>query len=122
MSTFCPVCDTRFNPMEARALGEDGDTHLFHVRCRKCANSILTLVMVNHAGVSSVGLVTDMSFEDVMRLREARKVTSDDVLKTHEWLSGGDWGTRLGPVIVQPRTRSRRTVRATVKKRKSTGS
>lgn len=108
MASFCPLCETRFQPTEARPLGEDGDTRLFHVRCRKCGNSILALVLVNPGGVSSVGLVTDLTFDDVMRFRKEKPLGPDDVLKTHEWLSGRSWGKSLAATRQRTRTRAKK--------------
>lgn len=93
MISFCPLCETNYNPMEARVLGEKEDGHLLHIRCKKCWNSILALVMVSNAGVSSVGLVTDLTFEDVRKFshRDA-PVTIDDVIAVHELMAddGGE--------------------------------
>jgi hypothetical protein len=94
--SFCPVCETRYNPMEARVLGEQGETHLLHVQCRKCQHSILALVLVNHVGASSVGLLTDLSYEDVVRLRSARRVSVNDVIDVHEALGSIHWEETLG--------------------------
>ncbi|PJA45678.1 hypothetical protein CO174_01960 [Candidatus Uhrbacteria bacterium CG_4_9_14_3_um_filter_50_9] len=88
--SYCPVCETRYNPMEAQLLGQDGETHLLHVQCRTCHNSILALVLVNPSGASSVGLLTDLSYEDVMRFRGNGSVTVNDVIDTHKHLE--DWG------------------------------
>ncbi|MBT5808485.1 hypothetical protein HOI18_04405 [Candidatus Uhrbacteria bacterium] len=87
--SYCPVCETRYNPMEAKVLGENGETHLLHVQCRKCSHSILALVLVNQAGASSVGLLTDLSFDDVMLFRENQKVSIDDVIDIHAKLDEG---------------------------------
>ncbi len=84
--SYCPVCETRYNPMEAQMLGKDGETHLLHVQCKKCQNSILALVLVNRVGASSVGLLTDLSYEDVMKFRENRQVSVNDVIETHDLL------------------------------------
>mgnify|MGYP001568762633 CR=1 FL=1 len=75
--------------MEARVLDEDGETHLLHVRCKNCANAMLALVLVTKAGVSSVGLVTDLSYEDVVQFRSSAKVSVDDVLSIHGILEQG---------------------------------
>ncbi len=72
--------------MEARVLGKDGETHLLHVQCRKCQNSILALVLVNQVGASSVGLLTDLSYEDVLRFRENRQISVNDVIDVHAML------------------------------------
>ena len=89
--SHCPLCQTRHNNIEARILGEDGETHLLHLTCRKCRNSILALVLVNQTGVSSVGLITDLTFEDVVRFRHKSKITVDDVILTHQFLAAGQW-------------------------------
>lgn len=81
--SFCPLCETHYNPMEAKVVGERGGAHLLHITCKKCSNSVIALVMANREGVSSVGLVTDLSFGDVVRFRESPAVDTDDVLELH---------------------------------------
>lgn len=80
--------------MEARVLGEEGETHLLHVRCRSCSNAMLALVLVTKAGVSSVGLVTDLSYDDVVRFQSSPKVSVDDVLDLHKMLKNGEFPLR----------------------------
>ena len=88
MISYCPLCETNYNPMEARVLGEKEDGHLLHIRCKKCWNSILALVMVSNVGVSSVGLITDLTFEDVQKFSAHQAdVTVDDVIEVHRLLS-----------------------------------
>ena len=89
--SYCPVCETRYNPMQARMLGQDGETHLLHVQCRKCHNSILALVLVNQVGASSVGLLTDLTYDDVIRFRSQSPVSIDDVIETHTFLEERGW-------------------------------
>ena len=94
MISFCPLCETNYNPMEARVLGEKEDGHLLHIRCKKCWNSILALVLVSNAGVSSVGLITDLTYDDVRKFsgRETA-VTTDDVIAIHQMLSDDGQGS-----------------------------
>lgn len=77
--------------MQARMIGETEGTQLLHVTCRKCQNSILALVLQNASGVSSVGLVTDLTFEDVGRFQRARSISVDDVIDLHAFLEEGGW-------------------------------
>mgnify|MGYP005657166295 FL=1 len=77
-------------------LGEQGQTQLLHVRCRKCMNSILALVLVNQVGASSVGLLTDLSYEDVLRFRAEKAVELDDVIDVHRWIESSGWEEELG--------------------------
>src|SRR3989338_6971110 len=94
--SFCPVCETRYNSMEARLLGEQGETHLLHVQCRKCQNSILALILVNQVGASSVGLLTDLSYEDVIRAKSSRCISVDDVIGVLQMLETRHWEQELG--------------------------
>lgn len=84
--SYCPLCESRYNPMEARLLEQEEDSHLLHVQCKKCRSSILVLLMASQSGVSSVGMVTDLTPEDVLRLREGEPVSVDDVLEIHQAL------------------------------------
>jgi predicted Zn finger-like uncharacterized protein len=94
--SFCPVCETRYNPISARVLGRQGETHLLHVKCGKCQNSIIALVIVNQIGASSVGLITDLAYDDVMRFRSATAITVDDVIGAHDLLGELKWEDSFG--------------------------
>lgn len=94
--SFCPVCETRYNPMEARMLGKQSDAHLLYIQCRKCEHSILALVLVNQVGASSIGLLTDLAYEDILLFCSNQKVTIDDVIATHALFELSDWEKALG--------------------------
>lgn len=95
--SYCPVCETRYNQMEAKLLGEEGDTRLIYVNCRKCRHSVLALVLVNHVGASSVGLLTDLTYEDVVKFQAAKKVSINDVIDAHHILEDGSWKHSMEP-------------------------
>jgi len=84
-------------------LGEDRGTRLLHVQCRKCQNSVLALVLVNNVGASSVGLLTDLSYEDVLRFRTNKQVTVNDVIEVHAVFESVSWQGSF-------RVRTKRTV------------
>ena len=46
-------------------------------------------------GVSSVGLVTDLTYDDVLKFRASRRISVDDVLSVHEELEIGSLLTLL---------------------------
>jgi uncharacterized Zn finger protein len=87
--SYCPLCETEFNPMEARVLDESAEASLVHVRCKECRNAMLTLVLMTKAGVSSVGLVTDLSYDDVVKFKEGSGISVDDVMGAHQGLKNG---------------------------------
>ncbi len=69
--------------MDAQMVGSSGETQLMYVQCRVCHHSLLTLVLQNGELVSSVGLVTDLSLEDLFRIPKQKSVSIDDVLLAH---------------------------------------
>jgi len=91
----CPVCETRYNPTDAHVLGQDAETHLLHLHCKKCQHTLLAFVLVNHVGASSIGFLTDLSYEDVLSFRANTPVAINDVLEIHELFSSDSWKTRL---------------------------
>lgn len=82
--SYCPVCEIKSKSMMARTLGAQGETKLMHITCHKCQNAFLALVLVNQVGASSVGLLTDLAFEDVVRFRKNSDVSVNDVIAIHE--------------------------------------
>lgn len=84
--SYCPICSTHYNPFNAQILEERDDAHLIHVECRKCGSSIIALVLTGGIGISSVGLVTDLTGEEVLKFRKSDVIASDDVLDAHEQL------------------------------------
>ena len=76
--------------MEAQVLGEEGESHLLHVRCRRCEHAMLALVLVTKTGVSSVGLATDLSYNDVVKFQAGGSVSIDDVMEAHKGFESGE--------------------------------
>lgn len=81
--SYCPLCNTHYNPLSAQILEEREDAHLIHTECRKCGSSILALVFTGAVGISSVNLVTDLTGSEVLKFRKAEVVQTDDVLDVH---------------------------------------
>lgn len=87
--SYCPVCDMRSKSMHARTLATMGETKLMHIQCHKCQNTFLAYVLVNQVGASSVGILTDLHYEDVMRFQSNKSVSVNDVIAAHEQLAQG---------------------------------
>lgn len=84
--SYCPICHTHYNPLAAQVLDERDDAHLIHIECRKCGSSIVALVLTGGLGMSSVGLVTDLTGDEVLKFRTRENIQADDVLTVHEAL------------------------------------
>ena len=85
--THCPVCNFRYDPLEARVLEEGDSAHLVYIRCRDCKSSILAVIVSSNMGISSIGLITDLNADDVMDFRTAKLISADDVIEVHQFLS-----------------------------------
>ncbi len=88
--SYCPLCDSHYNLLEARILEEHESASLIYIRCRKCQSSILALILNNQLGVSSVGLITDLNADEVMYYRSSDDITEDDTLDAYQLLQKTD--------------------------------
>lgn len=85
--THCPVCNVRYDPLEARVLEERENAHLVYIKCRQCQSAILALIMANSLGISSMGLITDLNSDDILKFKAAKPVSCDDVIEVHQFLN-----------------------------------
>ncbi len=86
MVSSCPICNTRYNSAKIKVLEERSNAHLIYIKCCRCQGSVLALVLANQAGVSSIGIVTDLSSEDVVKFKEQEVVSVNDVIDIHQFL------------------------------------
>ena len=84
--SYCPLCNMQYNPLSAKILDERDDAHLVHVECRRCGSLIVALVLTGGIGISSVGLVTDLTSDDVLKFKDVGSVQMDDVIELHSLL------------------------------------
>lgn len=64
-------------------------THLLHLTCTYCNNAMLALIVVSKMGMSSVGMLTDLSAPDAQRLYRHAPLSEDTVLNFHDYLKKG---------------------------------
>ena len=91
MLSYCPLCNKEHPSSDANMLGIEGDMCVWHVRCRFCSNAMLALILKNKDLVSSVGIVTDLSCDDISRITNQSSVSLDDVLRAHQAMSSSQY-------------------------------
>ncbi|MFH1226130.1 MAG: hypothetical protein V1684_02525 [bacterium] len=84
---YCPVCQNRYEQLEAKILEEREDACLIHLKCRRCSSSVVALVIANVLGVTSVGLITDLASEEVLKFKNLTPIGADEVIGIHQFLS-----------------------------------
>lgn len=85
--SHCPLCESRYRSFEAMVLDERGDAHLIYIQCRSCNGSVIALVCFDEGGVNSVGMVTELTKEEVMKYGEAEAVGADDVIDAYQFFT-----------------------------------
>lgn len=82
----CPLCEAPAQSMKAAVLEEGRESHLVHMTCGKCSHALLAVVVSVHGGISSLGVLTDLQADEVVKYRRASPLCFDDVLAIHQWL------------------------------------
>lgn len=85
--SYCPLCNAHYNPQEAKILEQREGAHLIHVQCHSCQSSIVAVVITGGLGISSVGLITDLTSRDVMHFKNQDAIIEDDILDAYKILS-----------------------------------
>ncbi|NMC51277.1 hypothetical protein GYA54_00930 [Candidatus Kuenenbacteria bacterium] len=84
---YCPLCNKDYSPQNLQIVDQAEETVLAHSNCPICGGSVLSLLYKDFLGLTLLGLATDMSYEDVSRLKKAEVVDSDEVLSLYERLA-----------------------------------
>lgn len=87
LSSRCPLCNASFKATDAEILDESRQGMLFHLTCPDCHASLLAVVAASKLGLSSFGMVTDLTAADTRRLRKGTAITHQDVLQAYQELS-----------------------------------
>lgn len=82
----CPLCRRQYKLTDAYIVDEQHGAYLLHTECKNCGSSIVATLVAGRHAVSSMGLVTDLTSEDVTKFKDAEVVNCDDVIDCHAWL------------------------------------
>ena len=84
--TRCPICATTFEAQNARLVHRGANTNKVHLTCKKCQSYALVVISVLAHGISSVGMITDLNYNDVARLQHEDAISTDELIETYEFL------------------------------------
>ncbi len=84
--TYCPLCETAYSPLRARILEERVDAHLLHIQCASCGSAIVATIRSSGLGLTSIGLITDLTGDDVLRFKDEQSLVANDVIDIHNIL------------------------------------
>ncbi|MBI4122280.1 MAG: hypothetical protein HY461_03030 [Parcubacteria group bacterium] len=83
MISRCPLCNEHYQPFQASIVEEKEEAQLLHIQCSKCQSSIVALIVSGHLGLTSVGLITDLTSSDVECFKDAPDVSEAMVLAAY---------------------------------------
>jgi len=107
--SYCPVCESTYEAVQTQLLWQEGETRAFHLLCKKCNHATLTIATSTEVGASAVGIMTDLSYEDVVRFRLNHPVCVNDVIDAHLLFSNGNDSWVSSPFAhKQPKTSIKR--------------
>ena len=82
----CPICSQNYDSKATKLFLDKQNTHLVHITCGHCQTYFLAMVMEFGKGVSTVGMVTDLSFADVKRLHSQESIEIDEVIEGYKFV------------------------------------
>lgn len=80
---FCPLCKNEFGEEAVRILEQNNAMNLLHITCPRCLGAMLALVLITNLGMSSVGVMTDLDADDVIKLYNKKSISEDDLFDFH---------------------------------------
>ncbi|MFH1175725.1 MAG: hypothetical protein V1698_03320 [bacterium] len=84
----CPLCGKKMNLISAQMIEKRDNSPLLFVVCNHCKGAVMIAIVNDAFGVASLGIMTDMSLEDVEKFRGKKGITSDEVLDLHLLAAG----------------------------------
>lgn len=82
----CPICSATYDGKRVKVFAQQDNATMVHITCPKCASYFVAMIVVAGHGLSTMGLVTDLSYQDTTRLFSLEPVTTDEVIRGHEFI------------------------------------
>jgi len=86
LMTHCPICHALYAKKQIKLLEEGQFVRLFHSTCESCGHGMFAYVTQGLNGMSSLGLVTDVSGTDVEQYIQASPVSADECIQARKLL------------------------------------
>jgi hypothetical protein len=87
----CPACQTSFEFLTTQVVETYSEAQLVHITCSKCRHALLAVIASLPDSTQTVGLVTDLTYEDVLRFSQAESISIKDVMDVHDYFGTKEW-------------------------------
>lgn len=93
--SHCPVCSQDYKSEAAKLFVNESEAKFVHFTCANCQSHFMAMVMIAPKGMSTVGMVTDLSFKDVQKLHKLSPLTIDEAIEGHKFINSLDFSKNL---------------------------
>ena len=83
---YCPLCNKEYAPINLQVVEQAGETILAHSHCPICAGAVLSLLYKDFMGITLLGLMTDLNYDDTMKFKNEEAINEDEVLNLYKIL------------------------------------
>ncbi len=83
----CPVCGVAYVPEKARLFAQNEKANLVHISCESCRGNFIAMVLVMQGGISTIGMVSDLNFEDAKRLHVLQPLDIDELIEGRKYIN-----------------------------------
>lgn len=80
----CPVCNHKYESKAASLFANRDNAQFIHITCENCGSYFMAMMMTLGKGVSTVGMITDLSLFDAKRLHKTPPLSIDDLIEGHK--------------------------------------
>lgn len=82
----CPICNQKYEESKAKLFAKQDSANLIHITCGKCASNFIAMVVMMKQGLSSIGMLTDLNFDDAKLLYKTAPLTVDEIISGHQFI------------------------------------
>ena len=86
---LCPICNKDYKPNNIKRVAEAGDVLLAHSNCPRCHSNILSLLYKDILGITMVGMVSDLNYDDAVKIKNQPPLDEDDILAAYQQIKQG---------------------------------
>lgn len=80
----CPICSATYPQQQIKVFATEESAQILHLTCGACHSFFVAMIVLLGNGISSMGMVTDLSYRDVQRLHGQESFTLDEALVGYE--------------------------------------
>jgi len=80
----CPSCGAVYSTDKARLFAQSNTVNLVHITCSDCGGGFIAMILVMNQGISTIGMLSDLSFEDAKRLYALSPISIDELIEGRE--------------------------------------